>query len=283
MNKQIILGKINSLKVDRVTEHGLYLIAEDELSVLLPNAYIKSDMEIGSIVDVFIYTDSEDRLIATTLKPYALKDEIAFLEVVDTSSFGAFVDIGLAKDLLVPKNKQVSPFYVGARKVIKVVEDEKTGRLIGVEKIIPYLSKEIVGLENGDEVEIILYSKTPLGFKVVVNNLYDGMIFHSEIFENSSIGDRKKAYIKNIREDGKLDLSLQKIGQKKSSENFDKVINILKANGGKLDFTYKSDAEDIKNIFGLSKKAFKASLTKLISEEKILLNDESIQIKEDLL
>ena len=126
---------------------------------------------------------------------------------------------------------------------------------------------------------ILLYSKTPLGFKVIVNNLYDGMIFHTEIFENINIGDIKKAYIKNIRDDGKIDLSLQKIGQKKSSETFEKVLEILKENGGKLDFTYKSEAEDIKEVFGISKKAFKASLTKLISENKIALDENSIKIK----
>lgn len=276
MNKHIVLGKINSLKVDHVTEHGLYLIAEDELSVLLPNAYIKNDMQIGTILDVFIYTDSEDRLVATTLRPYALKDEFAYLEVIDTSNFGAFLDIGLPKDLLVPKNKQRTTFSIGSKKVIKVIEDERTRRLIGIEKFNNHLEKEIKNLKKDDEVKIILYSKTPLGFKVIVNNLYDGMIFHSEIFENLSIGDTKKAYIRNIRDDGKIDLSLQKIGQKNSDENSTKVLEILEKNDNELPFTYKSEASDIVNTFGMSKKAFKASLTKLINEKKIVLEDERI-------
>ncbi len=279
MNEKIELGVVNTLKVNRLTEPGIYLEALDEEVVLLPNAYIRSDMEIGSLVDVFIYTDSEDRLVATTLKPYAMKNEFACLEVVDTAKFGAFVDIGLPKDLLVPINKQTSTYNVGARKVLRVVEDEKTQRLIATEKFTNYLSKEIKGLEQNDEVMILLYSKTPLGFKVIVNNLYDGMIFHTEIFENINVGDIKKAYIKNIRDDGKLDLSLQKIGQKKSSDNSDRVLEILKEKSGKLDFTYKSDSEDIKNVFAMSKKAFKAALTKLISEEKIILEDSCIKIK----
>ena len=279
MNEKIELGVINTLRVNRLTEPGIYLESEDENCVLLPNAYIRSDMQIGSLVDVFVYTDSEDRLVATTLKPYAMKNEFAFLEVVDTTKFGAFVDIGLAKDLLVPINRQTSTYKVGLRKVLRVMEDEKTQRLIATEKFSTYLSKDIKDLEKNDEVMILLYSKTPLGFKVIVNNLYDGMIFHTEIFENINIGDIKKAYIKNIRDDGKLDLSLQKIGQKNSSETFDKVLEILKENGGKLDFTYKSEAEDIKEVFGMSKKAFKATLTKLISENKIILEENSIKIK----
>lgn len=192
LNEKIELGVMNTLRVNRLTEPGIYLEALDEEVVLLPNAYIRSDMEIGSLVDVFIYTDSEDRLVATTLKPYAMKNEYACLEVVDTTRFGAFVDIGLPKDLLVPINRQTSTYNVGARKVLRVIEDEKTQRLIATEKFTQFLSKDIVGLEKNDEVMILLFSKTPLGYKVIVNNLYEGMIFHTEIFENANIGDLKK-------------------------------------------------------------------------------------------
>ncbi|WP_375722986.1 S1-like domain-containing RNA-binding protein [Arcobacter sp. KX21116] len=279
LNEKIELGVMNTLKVNRLTEPGIYLEALDEEVVLLPNAYIRSDMEIGTLVDVFIYTDSEDRLVATTLKPYAMKNEYACLEVVDTAKFGAFVDIGLPKDLLVPINRQTSTFNVGARKVLRVIEDEKTQRLIATEKFTQFLSKDIVGLEKNDEVMILLFSKTPLGYKVIVNNLYEGMIFHTEIFENTNIGDLKKAYIKNIRDDGKLDLSLQKIGQKKSGDNSQKVLEVLKENNGKINFTYKSEAEDIMKAFAMSKKAFKAALTELISKEKIRLEDNYIQVK----
>ena len=279
LNEKIELGVINTLKVNRLTEPGIYLEALDEEVVLLPNAYIRSDMEIGSLVDVFIYTDSEDRLVATTLKPYAMKNEYACLEVVDTAKFGAFVDIGLPKDLLVPINRQTSTYNVGARKVLRVIEDEKTQRLIATEKFTKFLSKDIIGLEKNDEVMILLYSKTPLGYKVIVNNLYEGMIFHTEIFENINVGDLKKAYIKNIRDDGKLDLSLQKIGQKKSGDNSEKVLEVLKENNGKMNFTYKSEAEDIMKVFAMSKKAFKTALTQLISKEKIKLEDSYIQVK----
>ncbi|MCT7515818.1 CvfB family protein [Aliarcobacter cryaerophilus] len=271
MDEKIKQGVVNTLRVNRVSEPGIYLISGDETEVLLPNAYVKKDMAIDSLLDVFIYTDSEDRLVATTLKPYLYLNEFANLKIVDSAKFGYFVDIGLPKDLLVPKNRQKGTYNIGSYKVLQMQFDERTSRLIASEKYI--LEEEPKNLKQGDEVEIILYSKTPLGFKVIVNNLFEGMIFHSEIFENLKIGDKKRAYIKNLREDKKLDISLQKIGEKVDSN---KVLEILKANGGVLNFTYKSDAEDIKNIFAMSKKAFKATLTKLIDEKKINLENDRI-------
>ncbi|WP_434285878.1 CvfB family protein [Aliarcobacter cryaerophilus] len=271
IDDKIKQGVVNTLRVNRVSEPGIYLISGDETEVLLPNAYVKKDMAIDSLLDVFIYTDSEDRLVATTLKPYLYLNEFANLKIVDSAKFGYFVDIGLPKDLLVPKNRQKGTYNVGSYKVLQMQFDERTSRLIASEKYI--LEEEPKNLKQGDEVEIILYSKTPLGFKVIVNNFFEGMIFHSEIFENLKIGDKKRAYIKNLREDKKLDISLQKIGEKVDTN---KVLEILKANGGVLNFTYKSDAEDIKNIFAMSKKAFKATLTKLIDEKKINLENDRI-------
>ncbi len=271
IDEKIKQGVVNTLRVNRVSEPGIYLISGDETEVLLPNAYVKKDMAIDSLLDVFIYTDSEDRLVATTLKPYLYLNEFAYLKIVDSAKFGYFVDIGLPKDLLVPKNRQKGTYNIGSYKVLQMQFDERTSRLIASEKYI--LEEEPKNLKQGDEVEIILYSKTPLGFKVIVNNSYEGMIFHSEIFENLKIGDKKRAYIKNLREDKKLDISLQKIGEKVDSN---KVLEILKANGGVLNFTYKSDAEDIKNVFAMSKKAFKATLTKLIDEKKINLENDRI-------
>lgn len=274
MNEHIEVGKINKLKVNRVSEPGLYLIANDDEEVLLPNAYIEKTMEVDSIVEVFIYTDSEDRLVATTLQPYVYLNEFATLEVVDMAKFGAFVDIGLSKDILVPKNRQKSSFSVGGYKVLQLQLDERTNRLIASEKF--NLLKNRPKYKVNDEVDVLLYSQTPLGFKVIVDNCCEGMVFHNEVFENVKVGAKKRAYIKNIRTDGKLDISLQKIGGKVSD---DKVYEILTQNGGQMNFTYKSDAQDIKDTFGMSKKAFKATLTKLINENKITLDDSSIRVK----
>lgn len=275
MNENIKIGELNSLKINRVSEPGLYLISEDEMEVLLPNAYITKEMNIGDLLEVFIYTDSEDRLVSTTLTPKAMKDQFAVLEVVDTANFGAFVDIGLPKDLLVPKNRQKSTFVVGQRRLLRVVEDEKSNRLIGDEKIQNYFLNEIKGLERNSQVEIIIYSKTPLGYKVLVDRKYDGMIFHTEIFENINIGDIKIAYVKNIRDDGKLDLSLQKIGDVKNTD-IQKVIDVLTLNQDGLKVTSKSDSEEITNLFSMSKKRFKAALNQLIGDKKVTLNDNSI-------
>ena len=274
INEHIYVGELNTLAVNRVSEPGIYLISDDQTEVLLPNAYVTKSMDIGTFLDVFIYTDSEDRLVATTLKPYVYLYEFASLEVVDSAKFGSFVDIGLPKHILVPKNKQKSTFSLGARKVLQLQLDDRTNRLIASEKYD--LLKEIKDLEKNAEVEIILYSKTPLGYKVIVNNSYDGMIYHTEIFENIKIGDKRRAYVKNIRDDNKIDISLQKIGVKPSGDG---VFEILVKNGGKLDFTYKSESEDINKVFGISKKAFKASLTKLIAENKIILEESCIKIK----
>ena len=274
INEHIYVGELNTLAVNRVSEPGIYLISDDQTEVLLPNAYVTKSMEIGSFLDVFIYTDSEDRLVATTLKPYVYLYEFASLEIVDSMKFGAFVDIGLPKHILVPKNKQKGTYSIGMKKVLQLQLDEKTDRLIASEKFD--LLKEVKDLEKNAEVKIILYSKTPLGYKVIVNNSYEGMIYHTEIFENLKIGDTKRAYVKNIRDDNKIDISLQKIGEKASG---DKVFDVLTQNGGKLDFTYKSEAEDINKVFGISKKAFKASLTKLIAENKITLEESCIRVK----
>ena len=271
INHKIQIGKLNRLRVKRVSEHGIYLVSGDESEVLLPNAYVEKSMLIDSLVDVFVYTDSEDRIVATTLRPYLYLNEFAFLKVVDSAKFGYFVDIGLAKDILVPKNKIKSSFHINSYKVLQLQLDSKTNRLIASEKYI--LEKEIKNLEKNSQVEIILYSKTPLGYKVIVNNIYEGMIFHSEIFENVAIGDKKIAFVKNIREDKKLDIVLQKIGQKIDE---DKILDVLKANDGKANFTYKSEAKDINDVFAMSKKSFKATLTKLIESKKIALEDDKI-------
>lgn len=274
MNDKIEVGKLNTLRVNRVSEPGIYLISKEDEEILLPNAYVTSQMQIDSLLDVFVYTDSEDRLVSTTLKPYLYLNEFSYLEVVDIANFGAFVDIGLPKDILVPKNRQKSSFSIGGRKVLQLQLDELSNRLIASEKF--QLDNFEDELSKNDEVEILIYSKTPLGFKVIVNNRFEGMVYHNEVFEHISIGDKKRAYLKNIRDDKKLDISLQKIGQKSQE---DKVYEILVQNGGQMRFTYKSNAQDIKDNFGISKKSFKASLTKLIDSKKIDLSEEGIRVK----
>jgi len=279
VNSTIEIGKINKLKVERDTDYGLYLVAENFDEVLLPNAYVIDDeMPIGSILEVFVYTDSEDRPVATTKYPYAMLGEFGYFTVVDYKQYGAFVNWGLPKDLFVPLSQQKVYFHIGEKYILRVCLDKETGRLYGTQKIGKWLSYEPKDLVKNQKVNVLVLSKTPLGYKVIVENLYEGMLFDNEIFEKLSIGDKKEAYIKNIRSDGKLDLILQPIGKKSTADIFkSKILDKLKEHNNFIEVNSKSDAEEIKNLFGLSKKSFKRSLTSLIEENKIKLHKNGIK------
>ncbi len=276
-NSFLELGLTNKLKIERETPHGLFLSAQDGKEVLLPQAYVTPDMQIGELIDVFLYTDSEDRLIATTLTPKAKLDEFAFFEVVDVAKFGVFVDWNLPKDLLVPKKLQKESLKMGEKYFLKVVYDEKTHRLVATQKFHDTFSKKVKHLHKNQELPIVVIAKTPLGFKVLVDGQYEGILYKNEIFQPLNIGDELKAYIKNIRGDGKLDMQLKKLGAKNSSSAT--VVELLKANGGILPYNYKSDAEVIKEIFHMSKKEFKRSLTTLQNSGTIEVKDTGIYLK----
>jgi len=280
-NEHIKIGEVNTLKIERDTDYGYYLSAKDYEEVLLPNIYIMEDeMPMGSLLDVFVYTDSEDRPVATTKMPYAKLGEYGYFTVVDYKSYGAFVNWGLPKDLFVPLSQQKEYFNIGKKYILRVCLDEKTGRLYGTQKIGKYFNRDLKGLHPNKEMEMLILAKTPMGYKVIVENQYEGMLFSNEIFEQLRVGDRKKGYIKATRKDGKLDMSLQPIGKKaKVDEAQTVIIEKLKASEGKLPFTYKSDAEEIKRVFGLSKKNFKRTLTALIDAGTIALLEDAIVLK----
>ncbi len=275
INESIILGEINTLRIDRFVVPGLFLMAEDESDLLLPNQYVTDEMELDQELEVFVYTDSEDRLVATTHKPVAMRDEFGFFEVVDTASFGAFVDWGLPKDLLVPKNRQKTPMKVGEKRFLRVIKDDRSERLIGVEKISQYLQKPPM-INSNTPISLLVIAKTPLGFKVIVDNLYEGLLYKDEVFQTLNIGDFVNGYIKMVRKDGTIDVSLQKIGGARKGGDADKIMALLGEKRGILPYNYKSDPETIKDIFGLSRKAFKRSLTNLIEAGKIEVNEKGI-------
>ncbi|MEA3491987.1 MAG: S1-like domain-containing RNA-binding protein [Campylobacterota bacterium] len=279
-NLMIEIGKINTLEVMRDTEPGLYLQAKDDSEVLLPNAYVvEEEMPIGSLIDVFVYTDSEDRPVATTKMPYAKLGEYGYFTVVDYKSYGAFVNWGLPKDLFVPLSQQKEYFTIGKKYILRVSLDEQTDRLYATQKIGKYFSRDTKGLHPNREMELLVIAKTPLGYKVIADSLYEGMLFENEIFEEIKKGDRKRGYIKTVREDGKLDLSLQPIGKKANSKDAQStLLKRVEESGGEMAFTYKSDAQEIKRAFGLSKKNFKRALTGLIEAEKIELLEGSIRL-----
>jgi hypothetical protein len=279
-NLTINIGEINTLEVMRDTDYGLFLESKDEDEVLLPNAYVEeADMPIGALIDVFIYTDSEDRPVASTKLPYAMLGEYGYFTVVDYKSYGAFVNWGLPKDLFVPLSQQKEYFSIGKKYILRVCLDEQTGRLYATQKIGKYFSRDTKGLHQNKEMDLLIIAKTPLGYKVIADDLYEGMLFDNEIFEEIKKGDRRKGYIKTVRKDGKLDLSLQAIGKKANADDGQsRVLQKLEEAGGSMAYTYKSDAEEIKKVFGLSKKNYKRALTGLIESKKIELLESSMRI-----
>ncbi|WP_310440930.1 S1 RNA-binding domain-containing protein [Sulfurimonas sp.] len=278
-NEHLELGVINCLRIDRHTPHGIFLESLDEKDVLLPQAYVTDEMHDGKLIEVFLYTDSEDRLIATTLKPKAMLDGFALFEVVDVAPFGAFVNWGLAKDLLVPNMFQKTPFKVGDKRFLRVVYDERTHRLVGSEKLGDFFDKRPKGLAPHKEVEILIIAKTPLGFKCIVEEKYEGLIYHNEIFEKVDIGSKRVAFVKTVRKDGCIDLSLQAGGSKQKDLSSERVLSLLKKSNGSMPYNYKSDAQLIKDVFGLSKKEFKRSLTALLESGAIEVKDSGIYLK----
>jgi len=277
-NQHLELGRINTLRINRHTPHGIFLESLDGKDVLLPQAYVTDAMQDGELLELFLYTDSEDRLVATTLQPKAMLDGYALFDVVDTAPFGAFVDWGLAKDLFVPKMFQKTPFLVGEKRFLKVVYDEKTHRLVGTEKLGDFFDKRPKGLSPHKEVTVVIIAKTPLGYKCIVEGRFEGLIYHNEIFEKIELGMQKRAYVKTVRKDGCIDLTLQPSKEKRQDASVEKILLLLKQNNGRMPYNYKSDAELIKDVFGLSKKEFKRSLTTLQESGVIDIKETGISL-----
>ena len=281
ISHQISVGKINKLAVTRIIEFGLVLRNhnEDE-EVLLPNAYVTEEMKVlGQGIEVFVYTDSEDRRVATILRPKAMEGELGYFEVVDFKSYGAFVDWGLPKDLFVPLSQQKTYFQIGKKYILRVALDEETGRLYGSQKIGRWL-EESVGLTPSQKVEALVIAKTPLGYKIVIENRFEAMLYSNEIFEPLEIGERKVAYIKAIRPDGKVDCSLQPIGkQAKVSAGEKKVLEVLEKMGGSVPLTTKSSPEEIEKEFGMSKKMFKAAVNPMLEDGRVEIRNEKLEIR----
>ena len=270
-------GRVHKLEIYKDTDFGFFLRSGNEQEVLLPNAYVTKDMNMYDEIDVFIYHDSEDRLIATTKRPYAMEGEYFYGEVVDYKQYGAFIDWGLPKDLFVPLSQQKAYFHIGKKFILRVCLDRETGRLYGTHKIGKFIIRDMKGLHENKEMEIIVIAKTPLGYKVIADSKYEGMLFDNEIFENINIGDKYKAYIKKVRPDFKLDLSLQPISNDKYAK--EKIVEVLQENNNSLEITSKSSPEIIKDIFGLSKKSFKKALNTLIESKKIKLENSIISLE----
>lgn len=274
----IELGNYNTLKVLRSTSIGLFLGDEEGTEVLLPNKYVPDDFEIDGNLEVFCYLDNGERPIATTLKPFVKRNGFAFLKVVEVGAYGAFVDWGLEKHLLVPFREQGVEMEQGKKYVVHCYLDDKTFRLTGSSRLNKFLSNEDFTLEVNSEVEIMISRKTPLGREVIIEDKYKGLIFESDIFKPIAIGDRMKGYIKAVRPDNKVDISLQQIGAKMLEPTAKFIFEKLQENNGFLALHDKSAPEEIKNTLHISKKAFKKAIGTLYKERKITIADDGIYV-----
>jgi uncharacterized protein len=273
----LLLGEMNRLKVIKEVEFGLYLDGEID-EILIPKRYVPANTLVGDFIDVFLYRDSEDRLIASTQIPKVMVGEYALLEVVDTNRFGVFMDWGMPKDLFVPFQEQNGKMVIGRSYVVKVYIDNETNRIVASARIEHFLEKNTTGFEIGQEVSIIPFKYTDLGIKVIVNNSYEGMLYSNEIFERVDLGKPTKAFVNKIRNDGKIDLKLKKSGFSERSTAQNTIINQLKANKGFLPYHDKSAPEDIYNQFGMSKRDFKQAIGGLYKENIIQISSSGITI-----
>lgn len=272
----IELGKFNALEIVKQVDFGLYLDGGEEGEILLPNRYVPDVWEIGDYLNVFLYLDNEERLIATTLTPLVQVGQFAYLEVAWVNQYGAFLNWGLMKDLFVPFSEQKMKMQVGNRYIIHAHLDDESFRIVASAKVERYLSKEMPEYEVGDEVDVLIWQKTELGFKAIVDHKYSGLIYENEVFSSLHTGVKVKAYIKQVREDGKIDLILQKPGFEKVEDFSKQLLDYIEEHGGKISITDKSPAEEIYNVFGVSKKTFKKAVGDLYKKRLIVLKENQI-------
>jgi len=272
-------GKINKLEIVRVDDAGYYFLDDENDEIFLAKYKVKEELIIGDILDVFVYKEDGDQMLATATKPFAQIDEFAFLKVTGSNKVGAFVDCGMPNDLMVPFKEQSGRLEEGNWYVFFILKDEKSGRLIASRKVNDFVFFENVDIEQGEEVDLLLYDKTDLGINAIVNNMFKGLIFLSDIHKNIHPGDKIKGYVKQVREDGKIDIALEPLGYKKSVDrNSEIILTAIKDNDGFLELTDKSLPEDIKQQLGLSKKVFKKSLGNLYKQKLVELYKDGIKL-----
>lgn len=274
----IYVGEINRLKIQRNTSVGMYLSDKINNEVLLPKKYIDESFKIGDIIEVFVYKDHEERLVATTLEPYVVANEFGYLRVRTVTQFGAFLEWGMEKDLMVPQQEQSKKMEQNEWYVIYLYLDEATDRLVASSKINKFLNNDEMELKVGDEVDLMIFEKTFLGYNAIVNNAHKGLIYHDEIFTEVNIGDRLTGYVKHIRDDHGMDISLQKIGVDHLIDTTDKVLSFLQKNKGFLPLHDDSSPEEIKKTLNMSKKAFKKSIGILYKQRMIKLEKDGIHL-----
>ena len=274
----IELGKFNQLKVVKFVDFGLYLDGGDDGEILLPLRYVPEGVKEGDVLSVFLYLDNEERLVATTQTPLVQVGEFAFLEVNWVNQYGAFLNWGLMKDLFVPFREQKMRMVQGKSYIVYCYQDKESYRLMASAKVNKFLSNEMPPYQEGQEVDILIWQKTDLGFKVIVENKFAALLYDSEIFQPLRTGMRLKAFVKQVREDGKIDLILQQAGPRKVDDFAETLLQYIRDHNGFTSFNDKSDAEEIYNTFGVSKKTFKKAVGELYKMRLISLQPNGISL-----
>lgn len=274
----IKLGKFNTLEIVKTVDFGLYLDGGDYGEILLPSRYVPETYEIGDWLNVFLYLDSEERLIATTLIPYIQVGEFGYLEVSWVNEYGAFLNWGLMKDLFVPFREQKMKMQVGKKYVVYAFLDEESFRIVATAKVEKYLSSDTADYQPEEKVNILIWQKTDLGFKAIIDNKYSGLLYDNEIFQPVTTGMKLEAYIKQVRPDGKIDLTLQKSGFSKVEDFSSQLLQYINDEGGYTPFHDKSDANDIYSTFGISKKVFKKAVGDLYKKRLIIIKEDGIYL-----
>ncbi|WP_396169359.1 S1 RNA-binding domain-containing protein [Flavobacterium sp.] len=272
------IGQFNTLTINRDTQVGLFLTDGKE-DVLLPNKYVPKVFEIGEEITVFVYLDHEERPVATTLVPYIFLNEFALLRVNYVNQVGAFMDWGMEKDILVPFKEQARPMEKGKRYLVYLYMDEKTNRLVASSKTNQFLNNENVTLEKNEEVDLIISHITEIGINVIINQKHKGLVYKDEVYDDAiRTGDKMKGYIKTIRPDGKIDVSLRILGFENIEPNSEIILNELRASRGFLRLNDNSNPEDIKTVLKMSKKTFKKAIGLLYKEKLIEIKDDGIHL-----
>jgi predicted RNA-binding protein (virulence factor B family) len=273
------VGEYNTLKVLRQVDFGVYLDDGAE-GILLPKRFVPPNLKAGDEIKVFIYHDSDDRLIATTQTPLGILGDIVKLRTVSVTPQGAFLDFGLMKDLFVPKSQQVNPMRANGEYLVKIYMDEQTGRIAATERFDESLSNDVLTVKVLDTVDLIVYRRTDIGYVVIINNRHTGVLHHNEIYRSIGVGDKFQGFIKKIYPDNKIDVAAGKPGYQRVEDEAGKILRLLEENAGFLPYHDKSDPEDIYEFFGMSKKTFKMTVGALYKQKKIELTKTGIKLAE---
>ena len=279
--KKILLGQKNLLKAAWKVDFGMYLEGDEEGKILLPTRYVPEDLEVGDEIEVFVYLDNEERRVATTLEPKAMVGDFAYLEVAWVNEFGAFLDWGLMKDLFCPFREQKKRMETGHSYIVHVHLDDESYRIMASAKVEKWLENDKLAeadIHVGDKVEALIWQKTDLGFKAIIDNKYGALLYDSQVFKDIHTGDKVEAYITKIRPDGKIDIALQKSGRQHTEDFAEQLLRYLQYRGGRCRLGDKSSAEEIKEQFGVSKKTYKRAIGDLYKRRLITITDDGIEL-----